>query len=62
MDELLIFCSQYLKNVPTVHNRPPRSIDDFRGAVRTIELDDRTLRQAHRYILINIEMFAPFRT
>ncbi|GLT55146.1 hypothetical protein SLA2020_282940 [Shorea laevis] len=62
IEELLTYCSRYLENVTTVHNRPPRSVDDSRGAVRTVELDDTTLKQAHRYILLNTEMFAPFRT
>jgi hypothetical protein len=44
MDELLIFCLWYLKNIPTLHNRLPISIDDSRGAVHTIKLDDKTLR------------------
>jgi hypothetical protein len=62
MDELLTFCSRYLEKAPTIHNRPCRSVDDSRGAVHTVELDDITLRQAHRYILLNVKMFAPFRT
>jgi hypothetical protein len=53
MDELLTFCSRYLEHAPTQHNRPARSVDDSRGAVRTVELDDTTLRHAHRYILLN---------
>jgi hypothetical protein len=33
VDEMLTFCSQYLKNAPTVHNRPQRNPDEARGAV-----------------------------
>jgi len=62
MDEQLTYCSRYLENVTTVHNRPPRQLDYSRGAVRTVKLDDTTLNQAHRYILLNIDMFAPYRT
>jgi hypothetical protein len=31
-DEIVTFCSQYLENAPTVHNRPQRNPDEARGS------------------------------
>jgi hypothetical protein len=44
MDELQTICSWYLEKVLTIHNRSCRSVDDSRGVVHIVELDDTTLR------------------
>jgi hypothetical protein len=60
--ELLTFCSRYLVNTPTFHNRPLRNPEESRGAVTSVNLDGNTLIQVHRYILFNSDEFLPFRT
>jgi hypothetical protein len=30
-DEMLTFCSRYLENAPTIHNRPQRNLNEARG-------------------------------
>ncbi|GLT52849.1 hypothetical protein SLA2020_261650 [Shorea laevis] len=61
MDELLTFCSRYLDNAQTVHNKPPRHQDESKGASKRIKLDMITFEQAHRYILFNSDDFLQFR-
>jgi hypothetical protein len=47
VDEMLTFCSRYLEYAPIVHNRPQRILDEARGAVTRVKLDQRTLTQVH---------------
>ncbi|GLT66501.1 hypothetical protein SLA2020_388620 [Shorea laevis] len=61
MDELLTFCSRYLDNAQTVHNKPPRHQDESKGASKRIKLDMMTFEQAHRYILFNSDDFLQLR-
>ncbi|KAF5481244.1 hypothetical protein F2P56_001912 [Juglans regia] len=61
LEELLTFCSRYLESAQTVFNRPSRNPDDYRGEVVDIHLDMKSLMQAHRYILFNVDDFIPFR-
>jgi hypothetical protein len=60
VEELLTFCSRYLELSQTVFNRPVRNHDDARGEVKSFNLDEKSLAQAHRYILINSDDFIPF--
>jgi len=46
-DEMLTFCSRYLDNALTAHNRPQRNPDEARGAITRVTLDQRTLTQIH---------------
>jgi hypothetical protein len=39
VNEMLTFCSRYLENAPTVHNRPQRNPDEARGTVTRVNLD-----------------------
>jgi hypothetical protein len=52
VDEMLTFCSRYLEYAPTIHNRPQRNLDEARGAITRVNLDQRTLTQVHRYIIL----------
>jgi hypothetical protein len=61
MNELLTFCSRYLENAPTIHNRPPRNQEESRGAVTNINLGGLSMKQAHRYIVFNSDDFLPLR-
>jgi hypothetical protein len=61
VDEILTFCSWYLENTLTVHNRPQRNPDEARGAITRVTLDRRTLTQIHRYIIFNSEEFLQLR-
>jgi hypothetical protein len=59
-EELLTFCSRYLESSRTVFNRPVRNPDDARGEVKSFNLDEKSLAQAHRYILFNSDEFITF--
>jgi uncharacterized protein DUF4218 len=69
LEETIIFCSRFLEGVKTVFNRPPR-IDDnsscsgnylFNSNGRVVgkevyvRLDEKSLKQAHRYVLLHTE-------
>jgi hypothetical protein len=60
-DEMLTFCSRYLDNALTAHNRPQRNPDEARGAITRVTLDQRTLTQIHRYITFNSDEFLQLR-
>jgi hypothetical protein len=51
MDELLTFCSRYLDNAPTVHNKPPRHQDESKGASKWIKLDMITFASTPIYFI-----------
>ncbi|XP_021846453.2 uncharacterized protein [Spinacia oleracea] len=65
--ETIAFCSRYLESVKTVFNRPKRNEDsvpdinnylyDSAGRVvgmkKNVRVDDKSLKQAHRYVLLH---------
>ena len=67
--ETITFCSRYLEGVETLFNRPKRNEDGvpnmnnflYNSGVRevgkklSVRLDDKSLRQAHRYVLLHLE-------
>jgi hypothetical protein len=55
--ELVTFCSRYLDNAPTFHNRPQRNPDGSKGAGMQVSLTRLTMHQIHRYIAFNSEKF-----
>jgi hypothetical protein len=55
--ELLTFCSRYLNNAPTFHNRPQRNHDGSKGAGTRVTLNRLAMHQIHRYIVFNSEKF-----
>jgi hypothetical protein len=59
--ELVSFLLMYLDNASTVHNRPQRNLDEAKGAITRVNLDNRTLAQVHRYILFNSDEFLQLR-
>jgi hypothetical protein len=61
-DEMLTFCLRYLKNAPTVHNRPQRNPNEARGTVTRVTLEQRTLTEVHRYIIFNSDKFLQLHT
>ena len=61
MEECLTFCSQYIKGVETIFNRPTRTMEESTGAVSSVTLDNKELTQAHRYMLFNSENIYQFR-
>uniref|UniRef100_A0A2N9IH12 CRIB domain-containing protein n=1 Tax=Fagus sylvatica TaxID=28930 RepID=A0A2N9IH12_FAGSY len=60
-EECLTFCSRYLESVETVFNRPIRNNEEFTGAMLSITLDQKSMTQAHRYVLFNCDEIIPFR-
>lgn len=74
-DECLTFCSRYFEGVETPFNRPPRNDETIDGKemymlnsggrklgkVDILELDYKSLAQAHRYVLLNHSKIQPFR-
>lgn len=74
-DECLTFCSRYFEGVETPFNRPPRNDERIvgkemymlnsngrkLGKLEIIELDSKSLNQAHRYVLLNHRKIQPFR-
>ncbi|GJZ37825.1 zinc finger, CCHC-type containing protein [Tanacetum coccineum] len=74
-DECLTFCSRYFEGVETPFNRPPRNDESIvgkemymlnssgrkLGKLEIIELDWKSLNQAHRYVLLNHRKIQPFR-
>ncbi|XP_038972859.1 uncharacterized protein LOC120104948 [Phoenix dactylifera] len=69
-EECLTFCSRYLEGVETVFNRPQRNCDIIEnadvykfssggrvlGKVESVVLDQKSLAQAHRYVLLHIDI------
>lgn len=74
-DECLTFCSRYFEGIETPFNRPPRNDETIDGKemymlnsagrklgkVDILELDYKSLAQAHRYVLLNHRKIQPFR-
>jgi hypothetical protein len=59
--ELATFCSRYLDNAPTFHNRPQRNSDGSKGAGTRVSLNRLTMNQIHRYIVFNSKEFLHLR-
>jgi hypothetical protein len=55
--ELVTFCLAYLSSASTVHNRPQRNADGYRGARTRVNLDRITMIQIHRYFMFNSDDF-----
>lgn len=67
--ECLTFCSRYFEGVETVFNRPQRNDDAIlneemylfntggqpKGQVEMVEIDELSLKQAHRYVLLHVD-------
>ncbi|XP_062145091.1 uncharacterized protein LOC133852365 [Alnus glutinosa] len=60
--ELVTFCSRYLNNAPTFHNRPQRNPDGSKGAGTRVTMNRLIMHQIHRYIVFNSEEFHNLRT
>lgn len=74
-DECLTFCSRYFKESETLFNRPIRNDENICrkemymlnsggrkiGKTEIVELDYKSLAQAHRYVLLNHHKIQPFR-
>ncbi|XP_059451109.1 uncharacterized protein LOC132181901 [Corylus avellana] len=59
--ELETFCSMYLDDASTFHNKAQRNPDGCKGAGTRVILNRITLAQIHRYILFNSDEFLPLR-
>lgn len=73
-EECLTFCSRYFEGIETRFNRPRRNDDNFlntdkyflmsggrnAGKVEVVELDDLSLAQAHRYVLLQSPKISPY--
>ena len=73
-NECLIFCSRYFKGVETRLNRAQRNDDSevnkekylfnsgghIIGAVESVQLDDNSHAQAHRYVLLHSDHINPY--
>ncbi|XP_021866163.2 uncharacterized protein [Spinacia oleracea] len=71
--ETIAFCSRYLESVETIFNRPKRKEDGFPninnylyysggrvvGMKENVRLDDNSLKQAHRYVLLHSDETKP---
>jgi hypothetical protein len=55
--ELVTFCSRYLNDAPTFHNRPQRNQDGSEGAGTRFDMDQITMKQIQRYIMFNLDDF-----
>lgn len=74
-EECLTFCSRYLQGVETVFNRPQRHGDfvenaeffkfstagKILGKTASIVLDQKSLAQAHRYVLLHSDIISEYR-
>ncbi|XP_038976111.1 uncharacterized protein LOC120107031 [Phoenix dactylifera] len=74
-EECLTFCSRYLEGVETVFNRPQRNCDIIEnadvykfssggrvlGKVESVVLDQKSLAQAHRYVLLHSDIISESR-
>ncbi|XP_020081003.1 uncharacterized protein LOC109704650 isoform X2 [Ananas comosus] len=73
-EECLTFCSRYLEGVETIFNRPQRNYDDVDNAeaymflsggrvlgnFESIVLDEISLAQAHRYVLLHCDKITSY--
>jgi hypothetical protein len=59
--ELVTFCSRYLGNAPSFHNKPQRNPDGPKGAGTRVSLNRLQLSQIHRYITLNSDEFIQLR-
>lgn len=71
--ETITFCSRYLESVETIFNRPKRNDDGVQdmntylynsgvrevGKIENVRLDDKSIRQAHRYVLLHLDEIRP---
>ncbi|XP_056697353.1 uncharacterized protein [Spinacia oleracea] len=71
--ETIAFCSRYLESVETIFNRPKRNEDGVPdinnylyysggrvvGMKENVRLDDKSLKQAHRYVLLHSDEMKP---
>lgn len=71
--ETVAFCSRYLEGVETFFNRPKRNEDGISnmdtflfnlgcrvvGMRKNVRLDYKSLRQAHRYVLLHLDEMKP---
>jgi len=55
--ELVTFCSRYLDNAPTFHNKIQRNPDGSKGEGTQVILDRIISTQIHRYITKNSDEF-----
>lgn len=69
LEETIMFCSRFLEGVKTIFNRPKRNDDDIPnssnylynsggrviGKEHNFKLDDKSLKQAHRYVLLHCD-------
>ncbi|XP_074298325.1 uncharacterized protein LOC141629182 [Silene latifolia] len=67
LEETITFCSRYLEGVETTYNRSKRNDDVIQdmdcylyqsggrviGVIEKVRLDDKSLKQAHRYVLLH---------
>ncbi|XP_074294088.1 uncharacterized protein LOC141621619 [Silene latifolia] len=67
LEETITFCSRYLEGVETIYNRSKRNDDVIQdmdcylyqsggkviGVIEKVRLDDKSLKQAHRYVLVH---------
>ena len=74
-DECLTFCSRYLQGVETIFSRPQRHNDfvenaelykfltakKFLGRAESIVLDQKSLAQVHRYVLLHSDIISDHR-
>ncbi|XP_038973982.1 uncharacterized protein LOC120105500 [Phoenix dactylifera] len=74
-EECLTFCSRYLEGIETVFNRPQRNCDIIEnaevykfssggrvlGKVESVVLDQKSLAQAHRYVLLHSDIISESR-
>ncbi|KAK9988483.1 hypothetical protein SO802_028722 [Lithocarpus litseifolius] len=61
VEECLTFCSRYMEGVETIFNRLTRAIEESKGVVSSVTLNNREFTQAHRYVLFNSENISQFR-
>lgn len=74
-EECITFCTRYFESVETSFNCTQRNDDNIPnrekylldscgrvlGKVECIELDYKSLTQAHRYVLVNYDKIQPYR-
>ena len=74
-EECITFCSRYFEGVQTPFNHGQQNDENILGKrkyllnssnralgkVECVELDDKSLAQAHRYVLLNHEKIQPYR-
>jgi hypothetical protein len=60
--ELVTFCSRYLENTPTFHNRLQQNPDGPKGVGTQVSLNRTQLSQIHQYIMFNSDEFLQLQT